>query len=71
MNEERPHRTLAEWSLPRTVIRGPYAEGESEQDRKLREEREEDARTATLVWRVMWTMLGLIVLYVVGWMIFK
>lgn len=68
MSRQDQRKSLADWSANRTVIRGPYAEGEGSQDQL---DQLESRRTAKLVWRVFWTMLSLIVLYVVGYLIFQ
>lgn len=69
MNEPK-HKTLAEWSLPKRVIHGPYSEGESESDRLLRLEREEAERTSALVMRVL-IVMALIVIYVIVFLILQ
>lgn len=70
MSKEDQRQSLAEWQQGRRTIRGPYAEGETEQDRNLRLEREEAERTSRLVMHVIFVMAVLVLLFVGFWLFF-
>lgn len=62
MSRKEQRKSLAQWATHKTVLHGPYGEGEGAQDALDQLERQ---RTATLVWWVLWTMLALIVAFVI------